>query len=124
MVVYPTFFLYSNGVIMLPFSSVLYQMKPFKSDRLHKILPALQETLLHGLLAVVITASVMTFPLDFIEAPLYDLRQWLSLKPEADSRIAIITIDDQTLNQLNELNPLPLSYHHQAVQKLEAQGVR
>ena len=84
----------------------------------------MQETLLHLLLALVITASVLTFPLDFIEAPLYDLRQFFSFKPSIDDRIAIITIDDQTINQLNDLNPLPLSYHLKAVQKLEEQGVK
>jgi two-component system phosphate regulon sensor histidine kinase PhoR len=88
------------------------------------LLPALQETLLHLLLASVIAASVLTFPLDFIEAPLYDFRQSLSVKPPVDDRIVIITIDDQTINQLNDLNPLPLSYHLQAVQKLEEQGVK
>jgi signal transduction histidine kinase len=88
------------------------------------LLSSLQETLLHVLLASVITVSVMTFPLDFIEAPLYDLRQFLSSKPLADDRIAIITVDDQTVNQLNELNPLPLSDHLKAVEKLEEQGVK
>lgn len=96
----------------------------FSLTKFQKYLPALQETLLHGLLALVITASVMTFPLDFIEAPLYDLRQWLSVKPTVDDRIVIITIDDQTLNQLNEVNPLNVEHHLQAIQKLEEHGVR
>lgn len=93
------------------------------NPKFQKILPTLQETLLHGLLALVITASVMTFPLDFIEAPLYDLRQWFSIKPPIDDRIVIVTIDDQTVNQLNELSPLPVKYHLQAIQKLEEHGV-
>ncbi len=76
------------------------------------------------LLAVVITGSVMTFPLDFIEAPLYDLRQSLSIKPQIDDRIVIVTVDDQTLNQLNDLNPLPLNYHLKAVERLEEQKVK
>jgi signal transduction histidine kinase len=92
--------------------------------KLSKLLPKLQETLLHLLLAAVITASVMTFPLDFLEAPLYDLRQNLSFKPEIDPRIAIVTIDDQTLNQLNELSPLSIASHLKAVEQLEAQGVK
>jgi signal transduction histidine kinase len=99
------------------------QMK-FSPTKFQKFLPTLQETLLHGLLALVITASVMTFPLDFIEAPLYDLRQWFSIKPAVDDRIVIVTIDDQTLNQLNDLNPLTVNHHLQAVQKLEEHGVR
>ena len=66
----------------------------------------------------------MTFPLNFIEAPLYDLRQWLSLKPSIDDRIALITIDDQTLNQRNAINPLPLADHLKAVEELERQGVK
>ena len=104
---------------MIPWVTMLKRLRLFKA------FPQLQETLLHMLLAVVITASVMTFPLDFIEAPLYDLRQVLSIKPEVDHRIAIVTIDDQTLNQTNEqLNPLPLSYHLNAVEELEKQGVK
>jgi len=95
-----------------------------RSTKLLILLSSMQETLLHLLLALVITASVLTFPLDFIEAPLYDLRQFLSIKPAIDDRIAIITIDDQTINQLNDINPLPLSYHLKAVQKLEEQGVK
>ena len=86
--------------------------------------PSLQELLLHALLASVITVSVMTFPLNFIEAPLYDLRQWLSFKPKIDDRIVLITIDDQTLNQRNAPSPLPLSDHLKAVEELERQNVK
>ena len=85
---------------------------------------SIQETLLHLLLAAVVTISVLALPLDFLEAPLYDLRLRLSHKPLVDDRIALITIDDQTLNQVNDLNPLPLSYHLRAVQKLEEQQVK
>lgn len=95
-----------------------------KKNQLLKLFPALQEMLLHILLAAVITISVMTFPLNFLEAPLYDLRQWLSIKPAVDDRIAIVTIDDQTLNQLNEASPLSLTDHLKAVQALEAQEVK
>lgn len=95
-----------------------------KSHKLKEIFPALQETLLHLLLSAVITVSVMTFPLNFIEAPLYDFRQWLSLKPPVDDRIALITIDDQTLNQLNEASPLPIADHLKAVQEFEKQEVK
>jgi signal transduction histidine kinase len=84
----------------------------------------IQETLLHLLLAAVVTASVVSLPLDFLEAPLYDLRYRLSHKPVSDDRIALITIDDQTLNQINDINPLPLSYHLKAVEKLEEQQVK
>jgi hypothetical protein len=84
----------------------------------------LQDTLLPLLLSAVITATVMASPLNFIEAPLYDLRQWLSGKPSIDERIAIVTIDDQTLNQMNELSPLPLSAHLRAVEAFEKQEVK
>ena len=87
-------------------------------------LPSLQEALLHVLLSSVITVSVMTFPLNFIEAPLYDLKQWLSIKPAIDDRIVLITIDDQTLNQRNAISPLPLADHLKAVEELERQGVK
>lgn len=89
-----------------------------------KIAASIQETLLHLLLAAVVTASVISLPLDFLEAPLYDFRYRISKKPLADDRIALITIDDQTLNQINEINPLPLSYHLKAVEKLEEQEVK
>ena len=84
----------------------------------------LQILLLQLLLAVVVTVSVLSIPLDFIEAPLYDLRQQLGMKHKADSRIALITIDDQTIDQLNELNPLPFSYHVRALEKLQDHGVK
>lgn len=89
-----------------------------------KIPTSIQETLLHLLLAAVVTASVISLPLDFLEAPLYDFRYRISKKPTADDRIALITIDDQTLNQINEINPLPLSYHLKAAEKLEEQQVK
>lgn len=65
----------------------------------------------------------MTFPLNFIEAPLYDFRQWMSIQPSVDDRIAIITIDDQTLNQLNEISPLPVNDHIKALNELERHEV-
>jgi signal transduction histidine kinase len=100
-------------------------MKKFNPRaKIKTLLPSLQELLLHVLLASVITVSVMTFPLNFIEAPLYDLRQWLSIKPAIDDRIALITIDDQTLNQRNAVSPLPLADHLKAVEELERQGVK
>lgn len=92
--------------------------------KLKPLMPSLQELMLNVLLALVITVSVMTFPLNFIEAPLYDLRQWLSIKPAIDDRIALITIDDQTLNQRNAVSPLPLADHLKAVEELERQGVK
>ncbi len=92
--------------------------------RLPKLPTSLQETLLHLLLAAVISVSVMAFPLGFIEAPLFDIRQNWSAKKTIDERIAIITIDDQTLNQLSEVSPLPLKYHQRAVEELERQEVR
>ncbi len=104
--------------------ALVFMKKYLSSRTIKEILPALQETLLHILLASVITVSVMTFPLNFIEAPLYDLRHWLSLKPQVDDRIAIVTIDDQTLNQLNKANPLPLTDHLKAVEEFERQGVK
>ncbi len=82
------------------------------------------EPILQGLLAAVITFSVLAFPLSFVEAPLFDLRQKWSLRPSVDDRIALITLDDQTINQLNELSPLPVSYHLKAVKELERHGVR
>jgi len=100
-------------------------MLDFKGALRRRRLPAsIQETLLHLLLAAVISVSVLTFPLHFIEAPLYDLRQWWSSKPKIDDRIALVTLDDQTLNQLNEVSPLPLKYHLKAVQEFERHEVR
>ena len=85
---------------------------------------SIQVPLLQLLLAVVISASVLSMPLDFIEAPLYDFRAKISHKPLTDDRIVLVTIDEQTLNQLNELNPLPLDYHQKAIEKLEEQQVK
>ena len=92
--------------------------------KLKLVPPQVQEPLLHLLLASVISISVMAFPLSLVEAPLFDLRQWLSFKPAVDSRITIITIDDQTVNQLNELSPLPIQYHLKAAKEFARQEVR
>lgn len=102
---------------MLPFNDVVEMKKSKLSSRI-------QVTLLHLLLAAVISASVLSFPLDFIEAPLFDLRQQLSHKLSADNRIALITIDDQSIDQLNEISPLPISYHLKAVEKLQEHQVK
>jgi len=96
----------------------------FSTMKLFKWSTGIQETLLHLLLAAVVTGSVLALPLDFLEAPLYDFRYRMSHKPVADERIALITIDDQTLNQINDVNPLPLSYHLKAIEKLEEQQVK
>lgn len=99
-------------------------MKKVFKNRIFAPLPQIQESVLHALLAVMITASILTFPLDFIEAPLYDLRQTLSINPEADSNIVLITIDDETVNQLNDTHPLSLKHHLKGLQKLEEHGVK
>lgn len=91
---------------------------------LRAAMKGMPEPLLQGLLAALVTFSVLAFPLSFIEAPLFDLRQSWSFRPEIDDRIALITLDDQTVNQLTELSPLPVSYHLKAVRELEKQGVR
>ncbi len=93
-------------------------------SRIPKTRKPWQDLLLPGLLAVVIAATASTSPLSFLEAPLYDLRLWLSKKPTVDPNIAIITLDDQTLNQLNETSPLTVSSHLKAIQALESHGVR
>jgi signal transduction histidine kinase len=89
-----------------------------------KLTSNIQVNLLQLLLAAVVTTSVLSFPLDFIEAPLFDLRQQYSIKHPADQKIALITIDDQTLDQLNELNPLPVSYHLKALQQLQKHDIK
>lgn len=99
-------------------------MKVELANRIRRPLSGIQESILHVLLALMITGSILTFPLDFIEAPLYDLRQILSVKPKADDRIVLITVDDETINQSNEVFPLPLSMHQKALDRLEEQNVK
>lgn len=94
--------------------------KPFFNKTFLAPLSWVQEGFLQALLATIIVASILTFPLNFVEAPLYDLRQSLSIKPMADSSIVIITIDDESTNQLNDSYPLSLKYHLKALQTLEA----
>ncbi len=93
-------------------------------SRIPKTRKPWQELLLPGLLAVVIAATASTSPLSFLEAPLYDFRLWLSKKPSVDPGMVIITLDDQTVNQLNETSPLTVSSHVKAIQALESHGVR
>ncbi len=80
----------------------------------------LRSALLGVILAAVVTASSLILPLDFIESTLFDLRHRLSFNPTPDARIALITIDDVTSAELNEVTPLSLETHADLAEKLEA----
>jgi signal transduction histidine kinase len=80
----------------------------------------LRSALLGVILAAVVTASSLVLPLDFIESSLFDLRHRLSFNPSPDPRIALITIDDVTSAELNEVTPLSLETHAELIEKLEA----
>lgn len=80
----------------------------------------LRSALLGVILAAVVTASSLVLPLDFIESTLFDLRHRLSFNPTPDPRIALITLDDVTSAELNEVTPLSLETHADLAERLEA----
>ncbi len=79
----------------------------------------LRTALLSIALAALITLSASVLPLDFLEAPLFDLRHKMTGNPPADSRITLITLDEITATELNDVLPLSLEKHADLIEKLE-----
>lgn len=73
-------------------------------------------TILAG--AAALTAILMSFEFNLLEAHLYDFRMSHGPQPEASKEIALITIDDKTLKALDEFTPLPLDLHARFMEKI------
>jgi CHASE2 domain-containing sensor protein len=73
-----------------------------------------------------LTALLMNLNFNLLEANLYDLRMSKGSQPKPDSQIVLITLDDKTTKDLDELAPLPLDYHArflEAIEHLEPKAV-
>ena len=66
-----------------------------------------------------LTALLMNFNFNLLEANLYDLRMTKGSQFAADSSIVLVTLDDKTTHSLDELAPLPLDYHARFMEALE-----
>ncbi len=71
--------------------------------------------------AGLISSLLLNFGLSFIEASLYDYRITTSSSRAArpDASIALITVDDATEKNTDQVAPLPLSYHAKLLDMLE-----
>lgn len=88
-------------------------------ERLRKLILT-RKPLVVLITAGIITAILLNIPLSFLEAPLYDFRVRISHSQAAlpDSRIELIVMNDETAKTLDQVLPLPLSYHTQLLEAL------
>jgi signal transduction histidine kinase len=85
-----------------------------------------ERTLLVLAAAAGLTALLMNLNFNLFEASLYDFRMARGAQPKADSQIVLVTLDDKTTKDLDELAPLPLDYHArflEAIEHLEPKAV-
>ena len=76
--------------------------------------------------AAAVTAILMSFDFNMLEASLYDLRMAHGFQAKADPNIVLVTLDDATTAALDELSPLTLDLHTrflEAVEKLQPKAV-
>lgn len=84
-----------------------------------KFLEQNERPLVIGLGAALLTAFLMNIEFNWVESSLYDLRMRLGSQPKPSSDIVLISIDDKTLTQLDELSPVPLDHHVRLLEQLE-----
>lgn len=78
------------------------------------------ETVLMVLLASAgLTAILLHLEFNIFEASLYDLKMRASLSAPASKDIVLITLDDQSIRELDQPAPLPLDYHAKFMEALE-----
>jgi signal transduction histidine kinase len=76
--------------------------------------------------AASLAAVLMSLEFNLLEANLYDYRMSASSQPRPDPGIALITLDDATVRELDEFAPLPLEHHARFLESLaglEPRGV-
>lgn len=66
-----------------------------------------------------LTALLLNFDFNFLEANLYDLRVSKGIQNKPDPNIVLITLDDATTKELDEFSPLPLDFHVRFLEALE-----
>jgi len=77
-----------------------------------------QKTALILVAAAVLTAVLMNLEFKLLESTLYDYRMANGPQPQADPEIALITLDDSTVKELDEFSPLPLDFHARFLEAL------
>lgn len=70
-------------------------------------------------IAAGLTAVLLNFEFNLLEAKLYDLRVAKSAQLEADSGIVLVTLDDPTIQALDAFSPLTLDHHVLFMEQLE-----
>ncbi len=74
--------------------------------------------------AGILTALLLNFEFNIIEAGLYDFRMAKGPQARPDSRITLITLDDATTATLDDLSPLSLEVHARFLESLEKYSPR
>ncbi|NBU20266.1 CHASE2 domain-containing protein [bacterium] len=69
--------------------------------------------------SALLSIALLHLNFNFLEANLYDLRMSHGSQATPDERIALITLDDLTTQELNDFSPLPLNIHAEFLEKLE-----
>jgi signal transduction histidine kinase len=70
--------------------------------------------------AGVLTTILLNLGFSLLEANLYDLRMIYGSQPKADPEIVLVSLDDTTTKELDELSPLSLDYHALFLESLSA----
>jgi signal transduction histidine kinase len=72
--------------------------------------------------AICLTVILLNLDFYFLEANLYDLRMARGFQSAPNKDIVLVSIDDSTTKDLDELAPLPLEYHTRFLELLQSAG--
>ena len=68
---------------------------------------------------IAVTALLMSFHFNSLEAALYDFRMSHLIGQQPDPSIVLIALDDSTTKALDEISPLPLDIHARFLEAME-----
>ena len=71
-----------------------------------------------------LTALLINLDFHYLEANLYDIRMSKGYQSKANKDIVLITLDDQTTKEFDDLAPLPLDFHSRFLEALESHEPR
>lgn len=86
------------------------------------VLEKYEKPILIGVGAFLLSAFLMNVEFNFVESALYDFRMRMGAQPKPSDDIALIAIDDESANRLDEFSPLPLQTHVELLEKVEKLG--